>query len=421
MARAGRHRAAGHGGRPVPDGPRDAHRAPPASTPRPRNVDEVIELVGPAEKANSRIAKLSGGQKRRLDVAYGIVGNPKMLFLDEPTTGFDPSARRGAWKLVSDLRGLGTTILLTTHYMDEAQALADHIVVIGAGKVVGQGTPDDLGGRDVAALLIRFRLPAGVDPASLPVDVTIDQHGYCELTTTDDVRVLHALTGWSLDHDIPLEGLVASRPSLEDIYLALVRGESERRRRACRNRRSFSMTDVALVATQLRYEQKSYWRNPAAAFFTFAFPLVLFFILVADRRDARRDKDLGGAKLAQYYTPSILSFAVMSACFLNIAMNLVRQREDGVLKRMRGTPLPAWALIGGIIGSAVVDRGAALTRHDRVCHYGVWGFAPRVTRAAGHRDDRRWRRSCSARWAWPSRRSSLTSTPARRSSTCRSS
>ena len=151
-----------------------------------------------------------------------------MLFLDEPTTGFDPSARRGAWKLVDDLRGLGTTILLTTHYMDEAQALADNIVVIGAGKVVGQGTPDDLGGRDVAALHIRFRLPPGVDPATLPVAVTMDQHGYCELTTTDDARVLHTLTGWSLDHDIPLEGLVASRPSLEDIYLSLVRGDARR-------------------------------------------------------------------------------------------------------------------------------------------------------------------------------------------------
>ncbi len=193
----------------------------------PRDVDEVIERVGLAEKKNSRIAKLSGGQKRRLDVAYGIVGNPRLLFLDEPTTGFDPSARRGAWDLVSDLRTLGTTILLTTHYMDEAQALADHIVVIGAGRVVGQGTPDDLGGRDMAALQIRFRLPAGVDPASLPVEVTLDQHGYCELTTTEDARVLHTLTGWSLDHDIRLEGLVASRPSLEDTYLALVRGEQD--------------------------------------------------------------------------------------------------------------------------------------------------------------------------------------------------
>jgi ABC-2 type transport system ATP-binding protein len=189
---------------------------------RPRPVDEIIEMVGLTDKATSRINKLSGGQKRRLDVAYGIIGNPRLLFLDEPTTGFDPSARRGAWEMVSELRGLGTTILLTTHYMDEAQALADHIVVIGDGKVVGEGTPDDLGGRDTAALHIRFRLPDGVDPALLPVAVERDHHGFCELTTTDDAAVLHALTGWSLDNEIPLEGLVASRPSLEDTYLALV-------------------------------------------------------------------------------------------------------------------------------------------------------------------------------------------------------
>ena len=188
----------------------------------PRPVDEVIGMVGLEDKARSRITKLSGGQKRRLDVAYGIIGNPRMLFLDEPTTGFDPSARRSAWEMVSELRTLGTTILLTTHYMDEAQALADHIVVIGDGKVVGQGTPDDLGGRDTGALHIRFRLPAGVDPAVLPVEVELDHHGFCEITTKEDAAVLHALTGWSIDNGIALEGLVASRPSLEDTYLALV-------------------------------------------------------------------------------------------------------------------------------------------------------------------------------------------------------
>jgi ABC-2 type transport system ATP-binding protein len=188
----------------------------------PRPVDETIGMVGLADKAGSRINKLSGGQKRRLDVAYGIIGNPRMLFLDEPTTGFDPSARRGAWEMVSELRTLGTTILLTTHYMDEAQALADHIVVIGDGTVVGQGTPDDLGGRDTAALHIRFRLPAGVNPDVLPVKVELDHHGFCEITTKEDAVVLHALTGWSIDNDIALEGLVASRPSLEDTYLALV-------------------------------------------------------------------------------------------------------------------------------------------------------------------------------------------------------
>jgi ABC-2 type transport system ATP-binding protein len=190
--------------------------------PRPRGVDEVLGMVGLEAKADARVNKLSGGQQRRLDVAYGIIGNPRLLFLDEPTTGFDPSARRGAWDMVDGLRRLGTTIMLTTHYMDEAQALADHIVVIGNGRVVAEGSPDELGGRDTAAVHIRFRLPAGIAPASLPVAVTVGQHGYCELTTDDDVSVLHTLTGWSLEHGVPLEGLVATRPSLEDIYLSLV-------------------------------------------------------------------------------------------------------------------------------------------------------------------------------------------------------
>jgi ABC-2 type transport system ATP-binding protein len=190
--------------------------------PQPRDVGDVIDLVGLQEKADSRVNKLSGGQQRRLDVAYGIIGNPRLLFLDEPTTGFDPSARRGAWDLVNDLRNLGTTIMLTTHYMDEAQALADNIIVIGAGQVVAQGTPHSLGGRDTAAMHIRFRLPASVEPGALPVAVNVDHHGFCEITTNDDINVLNALTGWSLKQRVPLEGLVATRPSLEDIYLSLV-------------------------------------------------------------------------------------------------------------------------------------------------------------------------------------------------------
>jgi ABC-2 type transport system ATP-binding protein len=194
--------------------------------PAPRDIEEVIALVGLTDKATSRINKLSGGQQRRLDVAYGIIGNPSLLFLDEPTTGFDPSARRGAWQLVKDLRSLGTTIILTTHYMDEAQALADNIVVLGAGQVVATGSPDSLGGRDTAALEIRFRLPDGVDPACLPVPATVDRHGFCQVTTNDDVRDLNALTAWSIKQNVPLEGLVATRPSLEDTYLSLVDHES---------------------------------------------------------------------------------------------------------------------------------------------------------------------------------------------------
>jgi ABC-2 type transport system ATP-binding protein len=194
--------------------------------PNPRNIDEVIELVGLTEKRDSRTNKLSGGQQRRLDVAYGIIGNPKLLFLDEPTTGFDPSARRGAWEMVEGLRELGTTIMLTTHYMDEAQALADHIIVMGRGRVVAEGSPDDLGGRNTAALRIRFRLPAGVDHGAVPLPVTVDDHGFCELTTDQDIADLNTLTSWSLAKDIALEGLVASRPSLEDTYLALVGHEA---------------------------------------------------------------------------------------------------------------------------------------------------------------------------------------------------
>jgi ABC-2 type transport system ATP-binding protein len=190
--------------------------------PNARDVDEVLALVGLSEKRDARIRTLSGGQQRRLDVAYGIVGRPRLLFLDEPTTGFDPSARRGAWDLVRDLRNLGTTIVLTTHYMDEAQALADRIVVLGAGRVVAEGTPDALGGRDTAELLIRFRLPAGVDQTRLPVPVTAGPHGAWELRTDDDIGVLHRLTSWSLDTGVALEGLTAERPTLEDVYLQLV-------------------------------------------------------------------------------------------------------------------------------------------------------------------------------------------------------
>jgi ABC-2 type transport system ATP-binding protein len=190
--------------------------------PNPRSVDEVLGLVGLEDKADARVNKLSGGQQRRLDVAYGIIGNPRLLFLDEPTTGFDPSARRGAWEMVGGLRQLGTTIMLTTHYMEEAQALADNIIVIGNGQVVAEGAPDALGGRDTAAAHIRFRLPLGTDPALLPLTMTTDQHGYCELTTDEDIKVMHALTSWSLTNDVPLEGLVMTRPSLEDIYLSLV-------------------------------------------------------------------------------------------------------------------------------------------------------------------------------------------------------
>jgi ABC-2 type transport system ATP-binding protein len=188
--------------------------------PRPRPVDEVVSLAGLQEKADARVKTLSGGQQRRLDVALGIVGDPELVFLDEPTTGFDPSARREAWELVRRLTDGGTTIVLTTHYMDEAQALADRVAVLASGRIVAEGTPDSIGGRNLSAVRVRFRLPAGVRREELPVPA--DTHGErVEIRTEDELRVLHTLTGWALDRGTPLEGLTVDRPTLEDVYLSL--------------------------------------------------------------------------------------------------------------------------------------------------------------------------------------------------------
>src|SRR5439155_468467 len=141
--------------------------------PKPRPVDEIVELVGLSEKRDTRVNKLSGGQQRRLDVGIGLAGDPELLFLDEPTTGFDPAARRGAWEVVKNLAGLGKTIFLTTHYMDEAQYLADRVAVIAGGSIVAQGPPASLGGRDMAATIVRFHLPRGGDDLPPGVDAAV--------------------------------------------------------------------------------------------------------------------------------------------------------------------------------------------------------------------------------------------------------
>jgi ABC-2 type transport system ATP-binding protein len=188
--------------------------------PKPRSPDEVVELVGLTEKRDSRVTKLSGGQTRRLDMAVALAGDPDLLFLDEPTTGFDPSARRDAWEIVKSLASLGKTVLLTTHYMDEAQYLADRVAVIAAGRIVAEGTPETLGDRNLAGARIRYRLPAGVaPPATLPGVSEAD--GSTLITSADVVQDLHLLTGWAIDNRIALDGLEVSRPSLEDVYLSL--------------------------------------------------------------------------------------------------------------------------------------------------------------------------------------------------------
>jgi ABC-2 type transport system ATP-binding protein len=189
--------------------------------PAPRDVGEVIALVGLAGQARQKVRNLSGGQKRRLDLALGLVGRPELLFLDEPTTGFDPAARREAWDVVRGLRAQGTTIVLTTHYMDEAQALADRLAVISAGQVVAEGTPAGIGGRDQARARIRFARPAGCRNADLPLDAETADNGLITIETAEPTGALHVLTGWALRRDAVLAGLTVDQPSLEDVYLRL--------------------------------------------------------------------------------------------------------------------------------------------------------------------------------------------------------
>jgi ABC-2 type transport system ATP-binding protein len=171
---------------------------------RPRDVDEVIELVGLGEKRDAKVKTLSGGQKRRLDLGVALVGDPDLVFLDEPTTGFDPAARRNAWELVRSLRALGKTVLLTTHYLDEAQQLADRVAVIVAGEIVRLGRPAEL----IAGTRTQIRYRAGGE------EIVVD--------TDEPTRTLHELTARALADGVELEGLEVRRSTLEDVYLDLV-------------------------------------------------------------------------------------------------------------------------------------------------------------------------------------------------------
>jgi ABC-2 type transport system ATP-binding protein len=183
---------------------REVHRMFAGYYARPRDVDEVIELVGLGEKRDAKVKTLSGGQKRRLDLGVALVGDPDLVFLDEPTTGFDPAARRNAWELVRSLRALGKTVLLTTHYLDEAQQLADRVAVIVAGEIVRLGRPAEL----IAGTRTQIRYRAGGE------EVVVD--------TDEPTRTLHELTARALADGVELEGLEVRRSTLEDVYLDLV-------------------------------------------------------------------------------------------------------------------------------------------------------------------------------------------------------
>jgi ABC-2 type transport system ATP-binding protein len=195
--------------------------------PSPRDVDEVVDLVGLAEKRTTRVNKLSGGQQRRLDVAVALAGDPELLFLDEPTTGFDPNARRNAWGIVRNLTDIGKTIFLTTHFMDEAQYLAKRVAVIAKGEIVAEGTPTSLAGRDRMKTKVSFRIPPG---APTPPDwgqVPGPDDRFI-LQTGDATRTAHEVTGWALEHGFSFDFFEVSQPTLEDVYIELTGGEEGR-------------------------------------------------------------------------------------------------------------------------------------------------------------------------------------------------
>ena len=251
----------------------------------PLDPDVALRMVGLSDKADERVSRLSGGQQRRIDLALGIVGNPDVLFLDEPTTGFDPAARRRSWDLIGGLRELGTTILLTTHYMDEAQHLADRVAVIVDGQDRCRRHACRAHGVSWRHRHIVSTPDQAASLSGLALEGVVTTGTDVRIQTKTPTKALHELTAWALETGVELLDLSAARPSLEDVYLR----SGKRRRRVVSGFQSAAQA----VATQLRYQLKVFWRTPVAAFFTLILPIVMLVLFNALFSDGTVDTAQG--------------------------------------------------------------------------------------------------------------------------------
>ena len=342
---------------------------------RSRGVDEVLALVELTEKRDVRAKALSGGQRRRLDLALALVGEPELIFLDEPTTGFDPAARRQAWETIRSLCSLGKTVFLTTHFMDEAQYLADRVAVMRDGEIIALGRPDELGGRDVRPAEIRFSLPRVVAPGDLP-----DAARRAALAGGRPDRPAHARAGASRARADRLGAGARGQARALLGHAAVAGGHLSRahrtghrgRRRGgqcepsgghrmstvtSRIPRSSLRRDLGLVGWQIRYEQRSYWRNRGRGIFTFAFP-IMFLVIFASLDKGQHISSRGGIPYDDFFVPGILAYGVIATTFINLSISTAILRDEGVLKRMQGTPLPRWAYAAARIGSTFLIMAA---------------------------------------------------------------
>ena len=297
----------------------------------------------PHREVRRRIGTLSGGQLRRLDLALALVGRPEVVFLDEPTTGFDPEARRRSWDLIESLRDLGTTIVLTSHYMDEVERLADRVAVIAHGEMVALGPPADLGAGP-KYVCVAFRLPAGVAPSDLPPlgGRARLEGGKVVVDTLAPTELLHELTGWAMTrwHRARAPQREPAQPRRR-----LPRADDPHERGGVRTAR--------LIAGQIRHQARLVARNRLLLFFTFALPLLLFFMF---QIVIHGDIFIDGQRYSvpQFFGPSLAGYGVVTGTYSYLAVSTTFSRQEGILKRLRGTPLPAWVYIAGRIGSALV-------------------------------------------------------------------